>query len=359
MRFHVVSLPHTTTTRDYSSCAYTEKVRKFCDMMWGGGHEIFLYAGDDNDADVTEHVSCISKKTQSDHGFDGPADIHKIEWSGTEPYWREFNLRAAAEISKRKQDRDFLCLISGTQEIISTALPELQCVEFGVGYRGVFAPFRVFESYAFMHAVSGDLDGTYTCNVRDYDCVIPNYYEAEDFWSDVPETYLLYIGRITDRKGWRIAQRVAEHLGRPFIVAGAGDDFDGYGEYVGSVGPERRTELMAQAHAVMVPTQYLEPFGGVHAEAMLCGTPVITSDFGAFTETVTPQVGRRCRSLADYVNAVGEVKKLDRDRIQRYARSKFSYDAVRPQYERYFEKVATVWGDGWNTLPPKKAKANA
>ena len=44
MRFHVVSLPHTQTTRAYSHCAYTEKVRKFCDMM-SVNHEVFLYSG--------------------------------------------------------------------------------------------------------------------------------------------------------------------------------------------------------------------------------------------------------------------------------------------------------------------------
>jgi hypothetical protein len=38
-RLHVVGLPHTQTTSAFSSCAYTEKVRKFCKMMMDQGNE--------------------------------------------------------------------------------------------------------------------------------------------------------------------------------------------------------------------------------------------------------------------------------------------------------------------------------
>ena len=41
-RLHVVSLPHTQTTLEFSSCAYTEKVRKFCRMMVEQGNEVLL-----------------------------------------------------------------------------------------------------------------------------------------------------------------------------------------------------------------------------------------------------------------------------------------------------------------------------
>ena len=46
--------------------------------------------------------------------------------------------------------------------------------------------------------------------------------------------------------------------------------------YHPAVGPLERAELLRNAKAVLMPTYYLEPFGGVNVEAQLCGTPVIT-----------------------------------------------------------------------------------
>lgn len=62
MRFHVISLPHTQTTKEYINCAYTEKVRRFCIMMKSLGHTVYLYASEDNEAPVDELITCITKQ---------------------------------------------------------------------------------------------------------------------------------------------------------------------------------------------------------------------------------------------------------------------------------------------------------
>jgi glycosyltransferase involved in cell wall biosynthesis len=102
------------------------------------------------------------------------------------------------------------------------------------------------------------------------------------------------------------------------LIAGVGTP-PTYGEYLGPVGLER-AELYQNAKAVFVPTTYVEPYGTVNVEAQMCGTPVITTDWGAFTETVIDGVtGYRCRTFGEFVQASIDAPKLDRNVIRQRA----------------------------------------
>lgn len=350
-RFHVVNLPHTQTTAEYTHCAYTQKVRKFCNMMTDLGHEVMLYASEENEARVSELVTVITKEKQREifGDNDHTKSFFNLTWGVYDPGWVEMNANAIRAIAERIQPRDFICLIGGNcQEIIAKAFPDNLSVEFGIGYDGVFSKFRVFESYSHMHYTHGYY---YDDNGSFYDTVIPNYYDEEEFpFAETNDDYFLFIGRLIDRKGWRIAQEVCETLGKRLVLAGQGE-FSGYGEHVGVVGPEERGRLMSRAKAVFVPTTYIEPFGGVHAEALLCGTPVITTNFGVFTETVVNgENGYRCDTFRDFLAAVEATEKFltsKRKKIRTSAKKRFSTRCVRNQYHDYFVRLYDLWGDGW------------
>jgi len=366
MRLHLVALPHTQTTRDYLSCAYTQKIVKAGKMFTDAGHEVILYSGDENDAPCAEHVALFTEKERSaDWGAGFDTVSSPLRWDSSLPYWSRMNERAKNAIDARAQTGDYLLLIAGwAQKPIADGLSIVQQrqvlpLEWGVGYEGIFSEFCAFESYAWMHHVYGRQQWA---TGRFYDAVIPNFFDPDDFHLAPKSDYLLFVGRLVQRKGPHVAAQIADRLGMRLLVAGPGcakheagrittvDGMEIVGpvEYVGEVDSTERAELMAAARALIAPTLYIEPFGGVTIEAMLSGTPVVATDFGAFTETVTPQVGRRFRTLAQGVTETEEVLGLDPGMIRAHALERYSLAAVGRCYDAWFAQLNGLWGPGWD-----------
>ncbi|MFB0920152.1 MAG: glycosyltransferase [Oscillospiraceae bacterium] len=118
--------------------------------------------------------------------------------------------------------------------------------------------------------------------------------------------------------------------------------------YRPAVGPEERAELLSNAKAVLMPTYYLEPFGGVNVEAQLCGTPVITTDWGAFPETVLHGVtGYRCRVFEEFCWAVKNIHRIRPALCREWAENNYSMDRVGKMYEEYFQRIYRLFEKGW------------
>lgn len=313
------------------------------------GHEVFLYSGEENEALCTEHVPCVSEADRAAHVGDGHFTSASFDY--TLPFWKKSNSKMADEIKKRAHHKDFLCIIGGyAQKPIADALPHMMAVEFGVGYGGSFSKYRVFESYAWMHLCYGAAKGGDPHGVDGnwWDTVIPGYLDPAMFpFSAEKDDYYLFIGRLVDRKGYRIAADVCFDIGTKLIVAGQGTPPLGT-EYVGVVGPEERGRLMSRAKAVFVPTIYIEPFGNVNVEAQACGTPVITTDWGAFTETVEDGVtGFRCRTFGEFKRAALAAPELDPYAIRDRAVAQYSLEVIGKKYEEYFARLLHLWDKGW------------
>lgn len=376
MRLHLVSLPHTQTTVEYLTCAYTQKVRKFGKMMTAAGHDVVIYSGEQNDTVCAEHVPLLTERQRRRwFGRNDQSAIHPITWGPDEPHWQTMNSRAIREISKRRGSRRDLLLLSAgcCQQQIADAIPDMTACEPFVGYEGISTPFRAFESSAWMHHVYGRQgigDGVW------YDDVIPNFFDPDEFRRhkhDPGGKYLLFLGRVTLRKGPHVAAAIAEAYGLPLKIAGPGvnpgastpgslvGDYvtvdGGHVDYVGAVGVAERARLLAGARALVAPTLFLEPFGGVAVEAMLTGTPVVASDWGAFRETVTEGVsGYRFRTLREAVTAVEACGSLDPAGVRAYALERYGLRAVEPMFTRWLRRLAGLMDDGWAALPPPAAE---
>jgi len=350
MRFHVVALPHTNTTGEFPACAFNEKVRKFCVMMKMLGHTVYLYAGEHNEAPCDEHIVCISE-VERVACLNGKHYTH-ASFDYSLPHWVKFNQFAIDGIRERIRAQDFICVIGGlAHKQVADAFPANMTVEFGIGYPGTFSKYRIWESYAWMHTCYGAasnnqpqaIDGQW------FDAVIPSYFEVERFpFVANPSEYYLFMGRVTERKGYMVAVEACKRAGKKLIVAGPdGRNCDDY-MYVGEVGPQARGELMSYATALFCPTIYIEPFGSVAAEAQLCGTPVLCTDWGAMTETVEHgHTGFRCRTLSEFIQGMKDVKHLHRHYIRERAVSLWSLENVAKQYDRHFKRLMLLWNEGW------------
>jgi glycosyltransferase involved in cell wall biosynthesis len=362
-RFHLLGLAHLPTRRDYSPCAYTQKVLKLARMLKDLGHTVYFYGGEGSEVVCDDFVPVVSAaERRACYGdYDWRSDFFRHD-PGDLAH-RAFNRRAIAAIRARCRPGDFLlCTMGNYHQPIAAALPDLWAVEPGIGYEGVFTRYRAFESYAWMHYIYGRLgqtDGGW------YDAVIPNYFDPADFpYQPHKGDYALYIGRLVSRKGVDVAVQVTRELGLPLVIAGQGS-LDNPAEglainephvaFVGAVGPAERARLMGGARLAFAPTYYIEPFGGVAVEAQLCGTPVLATDWGAFAETVLHGVtGFRCRTFDDFVWAAAHVDRLRPADCRSWALQNYSMERVRPMFQEFFARIADIGRQGWYERHPDR-----
>lgn len=353
MRLHLISLPHTQVSPAFCGCAYTQKILKFCKMM--DDYDIHLYAPEGPDVHGATLHPCLTNDERIK--LFGEDDTQRLpDWPSQEQT-ALFNQRVIQELKPEPHD---LILLSGgwTHHSIAQAFPNNINCEPGVGYEGIYSNFCAFESYAWMHHVYAKKD---IKDGRFFDAVIPNYFDPNDFPLLNPGKgeYLLFLGRIVQRKGVHIASEIANRCGLPLLVAGAGgrqikkdvvapEVTVKNAEYVGAVNIMERAKLLAGAKALLVPTTYIEPFGGVAVEAMMCGTPVVTTDWGAFSETVSHGItGFRFHTLSEAESYIRESAMLNPKTIRDYALSKYSLSAVKPMFDRWFNQLTSLWGKGW------------
>lgn len=191
-----------------------------------------------------------------------------------------------------------------------------------------------------------------------YQATVYNGTDVDLFtFSDEPEDYLLYVGRITPQKGVREAIKVARDTKRRLLIIGPinhGDElyFEQYVKpelddqilYLGHLDQDQLPKYYQKAAAVLTPVQWEEPFGLTTIEAMACGAPVISLRRGAAPELIEDgKTGFVVHSLAEMVESVGKLDMIDRHACREHVKKHFSIDMMVDGYEAaYADMIAAT-----------------
>jgi len=358
MKLHLLGLFHTIPKPEYSHCAFTGRVIRFGKMMLPFGYEVIEYSNEGSESEATEHVQILDSAT-----FNELKDLYKIEQpfeaaSTDSTLYREFAKKLDIELGKRIAPGDIVCHPFGiAHSYLGAMFPEAKHVEIGIGYTQCAFDLRIYETYQWWSWHQGKDQAAGNA----YQWVCPMAYDVKD-WIPSYETgkYLLYFGRVIECKGLQIVKEIAKHVDMPVKVVGNGNaewinqymsDAPHNLTYQGPVTGKDRSELLRNAYAMLMPTLYTEPFGGAGVEGMLCGTPLIASDFGAFSETIEHGVnGFRCKTLGDWVTAIDFANQLDRKKISSDARAKYNLESVGAQMDKIFKQINNLNGKGWYSL---------
>jgi len=176
--------------------------------------------------------------------------------------------------------------------------------------------------------------------------------DAQFPFSAAKGEYLLFFGRIHPHKGVYEAIQVAQRAGIKLVIAGIIQDpeyfatkvephIDGTNvEYLGSVGPDQRADVLGHALALLHLISFDEPFGLSLIESMACGTPVIAFDRGSMQEIIRDgETGYIVEDIEGAINAVAVVGTIDRSICRADVEMRFTSRRMARDYVRVYQEI--------------------
>lgn len=341
-RLHILANPHGITDLRYRMEPFNIAAAKMIANLVPRGYDILHYGHELSQVDCETvpvvHSNEVYPRGEDDLFSHNPAVV-KI-----------FARRVREQLMLRCRPEDLvLCFYGIDHKDAVAGITQGKIVEPSIGYRPecVFAPYRVFTSQAQMHYFYGQKN--MLLEPSWYDAVIPNAFTPEEFeYSDKKDDYCLYLGRISADKGIHLAIQMTEQTGQRLIIAGPGDlsalNYQSVPKHVtmyGYANVEQRKKLLRDARVLIAPTHYIEPFGNIVVEALMSGTPVITTDWGGFVDTNQHGItGYRCRDFAGFLDAMHNIDQIDHKACRDWAMNNFSETVVHDKFDEYFQRVA-------------------
>ena len=218
---------------------------------------------------------------------------------------------------------------------------------------------RALGTYGFLHrriALVASCDAQRrSCPDLVFAATIHHGIELEKFRaSSVKDEFLLFVGRMSPKKGAHRAVTAATRSGRPLIVATKMTDPVEVSYFEESVAPlltedvtvltdvDRASlaNLYRDAACLLAPFQWSEPFGLAMVEAMSWGTPVVALRAGAAPEIVEHGVtGFVADDLEEFIGSIARTSELDPVACRRRVEAHFSVDRMADDYEALYTSL--------------------
>ncbi len=172
---------------------------------------------------------------------------------------------------------------------------------------------------------------------------------------EAPGSYLAFLGRISPEKGLDKAIEIARRAGLPLRVAAKiyPEERAYYEaeiapllraspwvEFVGEVGGAAKDAFLGNAHALLFPIDWDEPFGLVMIEAMACGTPIIAFRRGSVPEVMVDGVtGFVVTGVPEAVEALSRVPSLGRRACRRVFEERYTSARMARDYLAVYREL--------------------
>ena len=359
MKLHILGIPHTCTTHENSHCAFTGKVLRFAPMMRSVGYEVIHYGNGTSNPGASKHEIVLTEEELESYKREimGGRCIDKNIFHSTfakadNIIYLEFNKRLKELLRHNLEERDIICCPFGVAHEAAISEFNNLKVETGIGYNEPYLPYRIYETFSWYQFIAGKTG----VQGNNYWFVIPNYFDITEWDLCLkPSKKVVYLGRLQDDKGLQVVVEIARH--RPDLditICGQGNPapYLLYPNitYKAPIHGKERSEYLGNAMCTLMPTIYNEPFGGVTIESHLCGTPVLSTPYGSFVETIEHGFnGYRCHTLGDFLAGLDNIEKgqLNREKIRKYAVENFDMYVLAHRFAQVFQRLLDLYEGGW------------
>jgi glycosyltransferase involved in cell wall biosynthesis len=167
-------------------------------------------------------------------------------------------------------------------------------------------------------------------------------------------SYLAFLGRISPEKGCDRAIEIARRAGMKIKIAAKIDNADRtyfervvkprfdqpHVEFIGEINESQKQDFLGNAHAVLFPIDWPEPFGLVMIESMSVGTPVIAFCCGSVPEVmIDGKTGFVVNDIDEAVEAVEKVGRLDRGECRAIFEERYSSRRMAHDYLKVYAQI--------------------